>query len=65
MTKRNDKDQTADDFLTVGQVARLLQISEREVRRWIATGALRVHRFGRAIRISREDLDDFIRRAKT
>ncbi len=47
-------------MLKVGDVARRLCVSERSVFRWIKTGGLRAHRFGRALRISEEDLDVFL-----
>ncbi len=48
-------------FLTVKGVAQRLQLSEKTVRRRIDEGMLRVHRFGRAIRIAEEDLIQFLR----
>lgn len=48
----------------VKEVAARLKVSERSVRRWIAEGRLHSHRFGRAVRISEEDLRKF-ERAKT
>jgi excisionase family DNA binding protein len=43
-------------LLTVGQVADHLGASTRHVRRLIARGELPVHRFGRLVRISPDDL---------
>jgi excisionase family DNA binding protein len=43
-------------FLTVQDVADLLGMSIRTVRRMIATGELPVYRFGRSIRIAESDL---------
>ncbi len=48
-------------FLTVKGVAQRLQLSEKSVRRLIDEGMLRVHRFGRAIRIAEEDLNQFLK----
>jgi excisionase family DNA binding protein len=39
----------------VATVARRLDCSERHVRRLIASGALPVHRIGRAVRVSEDD----------
>jgi excisionase family DNA binding protein len=47
-------------FYTIAQVAELLAISERSVRRWIATGELVAHKFGRGVRISETDLKTFL-----
>ena len=48
-------------LLTIPQTATILQVSEKTVRRWIETGDLVAHRFGRQWRISQADLDTFIR----
>lgn len=47
-------------FFTVSQVAIHLAVSTKTVRRWISSGDLRVHRFGRQLRISETDLQAFI-----
>ena len=52
-------------FLTVAEVAALLQVDEQTVRRWIRDGRLVAHRFGgkAGYRIQRADLQVFL--AKT
>ena len=47
-------------FYTVCQVANLLAVSTRSVRRWIAAGELLAHKFGRQVRISEIDLRAFV-----
>ena len=47
-------------FYTVEQVANLLSVSQRSVRRWIAAGELLAHKFGRQVRISEIDLRAFV-----
>ena len=47
-------------FFTVNEVADQLKISVRSVRRLIASGNIRVHRIGRAVRISEIDLADYL-----
>jgi excisionase family DNA binding protein len=47
-------------FYTVSQVANLLAVSSRSVRRWIAAGELLAHKFGRQVRISEIDLRAFV-----
>jgi excisionase family DNA binding protein len=47
-------------FFTISAVANFLDVSARSVRRWIATAALPIHRFGGAVRISESDLSAFI-----
>jgi excisionase family DNA binding protein len=45
---------------TIKQVAARLAVSPRTVRRLIAQGALPVHRIGRAVRVSEDDLARFL-----
>ena len=52
----------AGRFLTVAQVADELGISTKHVRRAITAGELPVHRFGRAVRIARDDLERYVDR---
>jgi excisionase family DNA binding protein len=47
-------------FYTVAQVANLLAVSSRSIRRWIVTRELLAHQFGRGVRISEADLKAFI-----
>ena len=44
----------------INECAELWQVSPRTVRRKIESGALRVHRIGRLVRISDDDADDFL-----
>jgi len=45
---------------TPKQIAKTLQVTPRTVQRWITSGALPVHRFGRAVRIASKDFETFI-----
>ncbi len=47
-------------FFTVHQVAEILSVSTRSVRRWIANGELMTHKFNRQIRIADADLRAFL-----
>jgi excisionase family DNA binding protein len=58
---KNAKGSEDSEFLTVREAVEFLGVSERSVRRWIALGFIPVHRFGRAVRIRRSDLEEFIR----
>ena len=49
-------DAVAVGLLTIADVARRLQVSERAVRRWIAEGRLAVVHLGRAVRVRPADL---------
>ena len=51
-------------MLTCEDVAGQLQMSERHVRRLIAAGALPVHRFGTAVRVSSDDLARYLAAAR-
>ena len=56
---RLTKATTGSALLTVEQVAARWQISERQVRRFIAHSDLRAHKIGRVIRISEADIELF------
>ena len=47
-------------FFTGNEVANKLQVSVRSIRRLIASGKIRVHHIGRAVRISEADLADYL-----
>jgi excisionase family DNA binding protein len=46
-------------LLRVPEIARRLQLAQRSVWRLIDGGELKVHRFGRAVRVSEADLAAF------
>jgi excisionase family DNA binding protein len=48
------------EFFTIGEVAEMLGVATRTVRRWISAGELVVHRFGAAVRIAEPDLRAFL-----
>jgi excisionase family DNA binding protein len=45
---------------TVPEVADQLKVSQKQVRRWIASGDLIAHRLGRQLRIADSDLRAFL-----
>jgi len=47
-------------LLQVEQVAALLKVSTKTVRRWVTANELKVVRLGRSVRISELDLASFI-----
>jgi excisionase family DNA binding protein len=47
-------------LLGVNEVAALLQVSSKTVRRWIERQELRTHRLGRQLRVAEEDLTTFL-----
>jgi excisionase family DNA binding protein len=61
MTADTSPARSSTRFLSAPEVARLLGLSLRHVRREIAAGHLPIHRFGKAVRIASEDLDSYVR----
>jgi excisionase family DNA binding protein len=51
---------TADEFLTVAEVAQKLRLSQATIRNWLDEGRLPHVRIGRRVRIVRADLDRFM-----
>lgn len=47
-------------FYTIGEVAELLGVSSKSVRRWIDQGVLHFHRFQGRLRISDDDLRAYV-----
>jgi excisionase family DNA binding protein len=64
MILKSDSNRAKPRWYKVKEVATRLNVDERTVRRWIGSGMLHHHRFGRAIRISEEDLLTFERYGK-
>lgn len=56
----SNNDDTIGTLLTVKEVAALLKLSTRSVRRRIAEKVLPCIRIGRSIRVSKQDLDRYI-----
>ena len=53
-----------EEMLTVEEVAKLLRVGEKTVRRWINSGDLIAIDVGRGYRISRSNYEDFKKRRK-
>ncbi len=51
-------------LLAVSEVAELLRVSTKTVRRWIERQELRTHRLGRQLRVAEEDLAAFLGRRR-
>jgi excisionase family DNA binding protein len=47
-------------FFTIAEVAEIVEVATRTVRRWLKSGELVAHRFGAVVRISEDDLRDFL-----
>lgn len=52
-------------LLALKDVAQMLQVSVKTVRRWIEQGELRIHTLGRQLRVSEEDLSAFINKRRS
>ena len=52
-------------LLSIKDVAKVLQVSTKTIRRWINDADLRVHRFGRQLRVSEEDLAAFVNKRRS
>ena len=50
----------SNKFYGVDDIAEMLGVSVRTVRRWIDHDELVAHKFGRAVRIAEADLGDFL-----
>jgi len=61
---RGGRQGTVRRFYTTCEVAELLDVSTRSVRRFIETGELIAHWFGRSVRIADEDLRAFLARRR-
>ena len=57
-----DKRSHSPRMHSVKDIAAMLRLSTKTVRRMIVRGELRVHRLGRALRVSEEDLVAFTNR---
>lgn len=51
-------------FLTIGSLARRLQLGERTVRNYVESGEIPSYKFGRARRIDPEDVDRYLARRR-
>jgi excisionase family DNA binding protein len=54
-----------NDFLTVAQVAKTLQVHWQTVLNYIKNGKLKAVKLGKGYRIKKEELDNFIKKQST
>jgi len=57
---RNQRAMPPQRYLTIQGVADQLDVSARTVRRWIESGDLVAHDFGRLVRVGENDLGAFV-----
>jgi excisionase family DNA binding protein len=50
---------TMNEFLTIKQICQALKISRPTIYRWFKSG-LKYYKFGKAVRVKKEDLEAFI-----
>ena len=56
---------TGEQFLSVAAVADMLKVSQKTVRREIASGDLPTHRVGKLLRVSEGDLEAYVTRRRS
>ena len=59
-----DQDASVDGLLTIAEVAAYLKLSRRTAWRWCKSGRLPALKIGHQWRVTRTDLEDFIRRQR-
>lgn len=47
-------------FYTIKEVADLMNVHENTIRNWMKSGKLKSYKFDKAVRISKDDLKDFV-----
>jgi excisionase family DNA binding protein len=54
-----------DEFYTVGQLARILKLTQVTIYRMVSRGELPCHTIGRVKRFRTRDVEDFLKRCRT
>jgi excisionase family DNA binding protein len=52
-------------MFAVAEIAEQLRVSDKTIRRWIERREMHVHRIGRQIRVSEEDLTAFLNKHRS
>ncbi len=60
MTPNNERDHPLERMYSLKRVAEILAVNVRTVRRWVKAGELPFYRLGRQLRVTPQDLDDFL-----
>jgi len=53
------------EFYTTHEVAKILGLKEQTIRDYIKRGELPAHRFGKVLRIRKDDFDRFVEQRRT
>ncbi len=51
---------TAEEYLSIAEIAKLLGLKEQTIREYIKRGDLVAYRFGKVLRVKKADLNRFI-----
>ena len=54
-----------NDFYTTVELAEMLKMNVMTIYRYIKSGKLTAHKFGKEYRVSKADLDNFLKSTKT
>lgn len=60
-TEAGKTDTSGERFYTISEVARLLEVSDQSIRRWIKAGELRAYKPKKEYRIAESDLEEFLK----
>jgi len=56
---------TAEEYLSIAEIAKLLGLKEQTIREYIKRGDLVAYRFGKVLRVKKADLNRFIEDRRT
>jgi excisionase family DNA binding protein len=60
-TEAGKTDTAGERFYTISEVARLLEVSDQSIRRWVKAGELRAYKPKKEYRIAESDLEEFLK----
>ena len=60
-TEAGKTDTAEERFYTISEVARLLEVSDQSIRRWVKAGELRAYKPKKEYRIAESDLEEFLK----
>jgi excisionase family DNA binding protein len=53
-----------NDYLTIGEIADELRVTQPTIRNWIESGLLAAYRFGNTLRVERTEFVAFVERSR-
>ncbi len=60
MTPNKERDHPLERLYSLNRVEEVFDVNVRTVRRWVKAGELPFYRLGRQLRVTPQDLDDFL-----